>query len=127
MPDTGKLEFLRIPSCSHDVRVETGVREGDEISVFYDPMIAKVIVHGHDRLEALRKLDKALQEFHVVGVRTNIPLLRRILNEEHFSKGSVDTGYIKQHQEILFAKLKPDDGVIGLAAVLRFLSSSMQS
>ena len=65
MPDTGKITFLKTPEPSSTIRVETGVREGDEVTVYYDPMIAKLIVHGQDRPTALRHLRKALQDFKV--------------------------------------------------------------
>lgn len=121
MPDTGKLEFLGIPDSNEHIRVETGVRQGDNITVYYDPMIAKVIAKGQDRVEALRRLDQALQEFHVVGVRTNIPLIRKILAQEAFRHGSVDTGFIKSHHEILFEKSKPKAEHVALAAVIQIL------
>lgn len=122
MPDTGKLKFLRMPSNSENVRIETGVRENDEISVYYDPMIAKVVVHGETRLESLRRLDQTLGEFHVAGVRTNIPLIRRILAEDQFKSGLVDTSFIKQHHDRLFAKISPNTSYLALSAVLRVIS-----
>lgn len=65
LPDTGALVHLRAPEANELIRVETGVREGDTVSVFYDPMIAKLVVHGDDRTSALRRLRKALGEYQV--------------------------------------------------------------
>ena len=67
MPDMGRLEHLRTPPVNENVRVETGVVEKDQVSVFYDPMIAKLVVKGSDRTDALRILRKALGEYEVVS------------------------------------------------------------
>lgn len=124
MPDVGRLEFLYLPEESSTVRVETGVRQGDDISVFYDPMIAKVIVHGEDRVDALRKLDKTLQDFNVVGVRTNIPLIRKIISTEKFRAGAVDTSFIPSNSTSLFKREadRPED--IALAGVISLITST---
>lgn len=127
MPDTGRLKFLRIPEGTADVRIETGVREGDEITVYYDPMIAKVIVRGDNRLASLQLLDSALRDFNVVGVRTNIPLLRRILAEESFKEGMVDTGFIKTNESKLLVPMRPAPSEAALGAVLKILHSARKS
>ena len=90
------------PSESYDpalqimpsLRIEEGFKEGALIGVFYDPMIAKVVVHGRDRTEALRMLRKALDEYHVVGVSTNVEFLRTLAGNESFIKAEVETGFI---------------------------------
>ncbi|KAJ2726631.1 hypothetical protein GGI07_000354 [Coemansia sp. Benny D115] len=102
LPDTGRLTHLRAPTPSRDVRVETGVRSGDTISVHYDPMIAKLVVHGQDRQEALRRLAWALSEYEVVGVHTNIGFLQRLARSPDFAAGLVETGYIDKHRDELF-------------------------
>lgn len=102
MPDTGKLEFLKLPQPEAFLRVETGIRQGDEISVHYDPMIAKIIAKGRDRLEAIKRLDDALSNFVVVGVDTNISLIKKILREASFRAGGVDTHYLQSNSKILF-------------------------
>lgn len=124
MPDVGRLEFLYLPEESSTVRVETGVRQGDDISVFYDPMIAKVIVHGEDRVDALRKLDKTLEDFNVVGVRTNIPLIRKIISTQQFKAGAVDTSFIPSNSASLFKREtdRPED--IALAGVINLITST---
>ncbi|PJF18830.1 3-methylcrotonyl-CoA carboxylase [Paramicrosporidium saccamoebae] len=112
-----------MPNNNANVRIETGVREDDEISVYYDPMIAKVVVHGETRLESLRRLDQTLGEFHVAGVRTNISLIRKILAEDQFKSGLVDTSFIKQHHDRLFAKTSPNTNHLALSAVLHVISN----
>ena len=76
------------------VRLEQGFVQGSQIGVFYDPMIAKLVVHGRDRTEALRVLRKALDEYKVVGVSTNVEFLRMLAGNEAFIQGDVETGFI---------------------------------
>ncbi|KAK4046637.1 hypothetical protein OIV83_005920 [Microbotryomycetes sp. JL201] len=103
LPDTGLLRHVRPPQDSLSVRMETGFGTGDEISVYYDPMIAKLIVRGSDRTEALRVLRKALAEYQVVGPHTNIEFLKRLAEHEAFVAGEVETGFIPKHFDSLFA------------------------
>jgi 3-methylcrotonyl-CoA carboxylase alpha subunit len=100
-PSVGKLIHLRTPATESGVRIDTGVRRGDRIGIEYDPMIAKLIVHGTDRPEALRRLQVALSEFEVVGVETNLRLLRGIAADADFAAGGVDTGFLGRHPELL--------------------------
>ncbi|MEG1735908.1 MAG: biotin carboxylase N-terminal domain-containing protein, partial [Comamonas sp.] len=83
LPATGHLAVYRKPACTSfeisDVRVDDGVREGDSISPFYDSMIAKLIVHGDDRAQALARLDAALTQTHIVGLTTNVQFLRQVV------------------------------------------------
>lgn len=76
------------------LRIEQGFTQGSQIGVFYDPMIAKLVVHGRDRTEALRMLRKALDEYKVVGVATNVEFLRMLAGNSDFIKGDVETGFI---------------------------------
>ena len=101
LPSVGRLLHLRQPIASQHVRVDTGVREGDTISPYYDAMIAKLIVSGTDRATALRHLRTALAAYEIVGVRTNLALLRGIAASAEFSAGGVDTGFIGRHPELL--------------------------
>ena len=94
LPDTGPLIHMTIPKESDSVRIETGVRQGDAVSVFYDPMISKLVVRGKDRSEALRVLRKALEEFEVVGPHTNIEFLKTLASHSAFIEGDVETGFI---------------------------------
>jgi 3-methylcrotonyl-CoA carboxylase alpha subunit len=108
MPATGTLAHLRFPEESAHVRVDTGVREGDEVSVHYDPMIAKLIVWDESRDAALRRLRGALAETQVVGVTTNVDFLLAIAWHSAFAAGEVDTGFIDRHM----AALSPERGAI---------------
>jgi 3-methylcrotonyl-CoA carboxylase alpha subunit len=102
LPSIGTLAHLRQPPESGDVRVDTGVRQGDAITPYYDPMIAKLIVWGPDRDTAARRLAAALTEYEVVGVVTNLGLLRSIAMHKAFLAGEFDTGFIGRH-------VRPDD------------------
>ncbi|WP_250461541.1 acetyl/propionyl/methylcrotonyl-CoA carboxylase subunit alpha [Microbulbifer litoralis] len=102
LPATGTLVRHRPPKEGDGVRVDTGVQGGDEISVHYDPMIAKLICHGRNRREALAKLDRALQQYQIAGVRHNIEFLRRVINHREFAGGRATTHFIEDHErEIL--------------------------
>lgn len=80
LPQSGKINVLREPAKIQDrVRVDSGVKEGDEISTFYDPMISKLIVHADTRQKAIARLDEALEDYKVIGLPTNIKFLRRTL------------------------------------------------
>ncbi len=103
MPSTGTLLHLRAPEASVDVRIDTGVRAGDAITPNYDPMIAKLIVHGADRAEAVRRLGAALGQYEVAGVQTNLRLLRGIAAHPAFAAADLDTGFIGRYAADLLA------------------------
>ena len=102
LPDTGTLAFVRTPTEGSWLRVETGVRQGDDVSMFYDPMIAKLVVHGSTREVALRRLVMALQQYLVVGPSTNISFLKTLATHPAFVKGQVETGFIPKFRKDLF-------------------------
>lgn len=104
IPDSGKLLHLRTPQISDTVRIDAGFVEGDEVSSHYDPMIAKLIVQGENRTEALQKLRAALEEYDVAGPITNIEFLKKMCVSPAFVAGKVETGYIPKHRDELFAK-----------------------
>lgn len=95
LPDTGPLFNVRTPTNSDVLRLETGFIQGDEISVHYDPMISKLIVHGEDRNDALRRFRRALEEYQVVGLTTNIDFIKTVAEHPEFIKGEVETGFIQ--------------------------------
>jgi 3-methylcrotonyl-CoA carboxylase alpha subunit len=97
MPSTGTITFLRQPAENAFVRVDTGVRQGDTITPFYDSMIAKLIVWDTDRPASLRRLSRALQDYALAGPRTNLELLRKAVDHPEFAEGGVDTGFIARH------------------------------
>ncbi|CAG4914519.1 acetyl/propionyl/methylcrotonyl-CoA carboxylase subunit alpha [Paraburkholderia gardini] len=127
LPSTGTLKHLRMPEGVEfspgdaaggraTVRIDSGVREGDTITPFYDPMIAKLIVHGATRDEALARMNRALRKCEVVGPSTNVEFLQRIVTSEPFSSADLDTGLIERHHEALFAPLqKPFREALALA------------
>jgi 3-methylcrotonyl-CoA carboxylase alpha subunit len=129
LPSIGTLRFMDVPahvsfelggvaSAPAGVRVDSGVREGDAISPFYDPMIAKLIVWGADRTQALSRMAQALSEFHIVGLATNIAFLKRLVEGEAFASADLDTGLIERNNASLFPAAGPaPKGALALAAV----------
>lgn len=95
-PSPGKLERYKEPS-NNFLRIESGVREGNQVTPFYDPMIAKVIVHGESRKEAIQKLETGLKDYTINGIKTNIPMLQAVLTEENFLKGNTPIDYVDKY------------------------------
>ncbi|MES2841498.1 MAG: biotin/lipoyl-containing protein, partial [Pseudomonadota bacterium] len=114
LPATGTLTVYRKPDCTAFergvVRVDDGVREGDTISPFYDSMVAKLIVHGATRAEALARMDAALAETRIVGLSTNVQFLRHVVNSPSFAQANLDTALIPREAAVLFHQDK-----VGLA------------
>ncbi|MEO0316275.1 MAG: hypothetical protein RI928_2731 [Pseudomonadota bacterium] len=106
LPSTGRLDYLHMPQAEQfthgALRIDAGVEQGDVISPFYDPMIAKLIVHGKDRAEALARMTQALAAFQVVGPATNVAFLGRLVASEPFVAADLDTGLIERHHDSLF-------------------------
>ena len=106
LPATGRLQVMRIPLAQRFsqgmVRWDSGVREGDEISPYYDSMIAKLIVHGDTREQALTRLDQALSELHIVGVANNVAFLRQVVRSPSFAHAQLDTALIEREKDQLF-------------------------
>src|SRR5207302_11026422 len=98
---TGTLVHLRLPAESPHVRVDTGVREGDTVTPFYDLMIAKVIVHDRDRTSALRRMAALVRQTEVVGVASNAQLLAALCAHPACVGGDIDTGFIERHRDEL--------------------------
>ena len=123
LPSTGRLVHLAPPKESLHVRVDTGVEQGDEITPFYDPMIAKLIVWDQSRELVLARMFQALADYRIVGVANNVEFLSRLVASPAFARGDVDTGLIERERAFLF----PDAGkapreaflVAALATVLR--------
>jgi 3-methylcrotonyl-CoA carboxylase alpha subunit len=103
LPSTGTLCLLRTPKENNVVRVDTGVVEGDEVSVFYDPMIAKLVVWGENREIALKRLISALGDYYIDGVSTNIDFLKRVASHPAFVAAELTTTFIEKHNDSLFA------------------------
>jgi 3-methylcrotonyl-CoA carboxylase alpha subunit len=98
------------------------VREGDAITQFYDPMVAKLIVHGADRGEAVRRLRAALDDYQLVGVRSNLELLRAIAANPRFAAGEVDTGFIAREADDLFGASEGSHDLVLAAATVSWIS-----
>ncbi len=104
LPSTGPLIFLATPEPSAHVRIDSGVEQGDQISPYYDPMIAKLIVWDEDRPRALQRMQQALGEFRIVGVTANTAFLKRLVATDSFSNATLDTGLIERESAALFHK-----------------------
>jgi 3-methylcrotonyl-CoA carboxylase alpha subunit len=116
LPSTGRLHRLSFPRKR--ARIDTGVREGDEVSIHYDPMIAKLIVHGPDRTTALQRLASALDATRIVGPSNNVAFLARVARHPVFAAGDVDTGFIARHKaDLVPARAEADDEALALAAL----------
>ena len=109
LPSTGTLHRLKFPTEDSHIRVETGVTEGDAISIYYDPMIAKIIAWDSTRARAINRLESALRKLEVAGVTTNAAFLAECVDHKAFRAGDVDTGFIENH----LTKLVPQDGAPG--------------
>ncbi|WP_323142463.1 acetyl/propionyl/methylcrotonyl-CoA carboxylase subunit alpha [Massilia phyllosphaerae] len=128
LPSIGTLHYMATPAhvafelggtvgLPAAVRIDSGVRENDAISPFYDPMIAKLIVWGADRAQALARMAQALAEFHIVGLATNIAFLKRLVEGQAFATADLDTGLIERNSATLFPAAGPAPvGVLALAA-----------
>jgi 3-methylcrotonyl-CoA carboxylase alpha subunit len=118
LPSVGKLEHLVIPEPPGlDVRIETGVEEGDQISPFYDPMIAKAVVYGIDRTSAVHGLAEVIAGIEVWPVRTNAAFVRRALLQPEFEAGKITTGFLSQHEQELVRNMSLEASLREDAAV----------
>ncbi|MGO4622059.1 acetyl-CoA carboxylase biotin carboxylase subunit [Ensifer sp. 2YAB10] len=116
LPATGRLTTMSFPEDG--VRVDAGVRQGDRITPFYDPLIAKLIVHGPNRSAALAKLENALRACRIGGTITNLDFLARLAAEPDFRAGHPDTGLIDRSIDHLTATMAPSDAALALAAIV---------
>ena len=112
LPATGTLHVYGLPACTtferadNAVRVDSGVRQGDSISPFYDSMVAKLIVHGATREQALARMDTALAQTHIVGLTTNVQFLRHVTTSPSFAQAQLDTALIPREAAVLFHREK---------------------
>ena len=137
LPATGTLQVYRKPQAVSferasmgdtgvAVRIDDGVREGDAISPFYDPMIAKLIVHGDTRAQALARLDGALAQTHIVGLATNVQFLRRVARSPSFAHAQLDTALIEREAGVLFHQEQVGLPLAAAAAVAHTLRAEQQ-
>ncbi|XP_060862861.1 methylcrotonoyl-CoA carboxylase subunit alpha, mitochondrial isoform X1 [Metopolophium dirhodum] len=121
LPAAGNLQYLDYPNVSDDVRVETGVRQGDDVSVHYDPMIAKLVVWSETRSDAFAKLKNNLAAFNIAGLSTNVQFLMSLCAHPELLKGNVHTGFIEQHKNVLLSKNLPNTELISQAVIALIL------
>ena len=121
LPATGTLHGLHFPDPDL-ARVDTGVRQGDVVTPFYDPMIAKIIAWGEDRETARARLQHALADTAILGVATNLAFLNRVIGAADFAAGKVDTGFIERHRDTLLPASRPAPDIALAAAALQRLT-----
>jgi 3-methylcrotonyl-CoA carboxylase alpha subunit len=130
LPGSGHVHFDSPPAgfgsfgLDSTVRVDAGVKQGNDVSIYYDPMISKLIVHGKDRAEALRILDGALADYRIVGLPTNIEFVRRCARHPAFVAADLDINFIEKHQDALLPKVEdmpPSRETVALVALAHVL------
>ncbi|WP_214000937.1 acetyl/propionyl/methylcrotonyl-CoA carboxylase subunit alpha [Arsukibacterium sp.] len=121
LPQTGKLTYLRQPEASRYVRVDTGVVENDEVSPYYDPMIAKLIVWDESRDRAIARMLRALDDYRIAGVTTNLSFLTSLTEHPAFKAAELDTNFINHHQDTLFAPANNENNQALVLAALFIL------
>jgi len=126
LPSSGKIVYLAVPEEDKHVRIDSGVETGDDVTPYYDPLLAKLIVWDVDRGGAIKRLQRALNACHLVGVSSNIPLLRCIVQQEEFIEGQVHTGFIDQHETLLLTR-KTDRQQVSVAILYCLLKQQQVS
>lgn len=116
LPDTGKLELYQVPK-GPGVRVDDGYEQGMDIPIFYDPMIAKLVVHAPTRQEAIERMDRAIDEYQINGIQTTLPFGKWAIRAEAFSKGQYDTKFIEKYFKPEYL-VRKDDAAERIAALL---------
>ncbi|WP_241049499.1 acetyl/propionyl/methylcrotonyl-CoA carboxylase subunit alpha [Achromobacter xylosoxidans] len=131
LPSIGTLAYLGLPAhvafANGDIRVDGGVRTGDTITPFYDPMIAKLIVHGADRDQARARMLQALAQTQAVGVQTNVAFLARLMRDSAFAAADLDTGLIERQRATLLPEPVPADAATLALATAAVLASQGQA
>ena len=127
LPGSGKLETLRLPAPDAHVRIDAGVVEGDVVTIFYDPMIAKLIVHDEDRPRALARLRDALAQCDLVGPKSNIEFLERLVRHPAIVEGRIDTGYLDRRLDEFLAPAQADSALLLAAACATLLAQETEA
>ncbi|HSR65613.1 MAG TPA: biotin carboxylase N-terminal domain-containing protein, partial [Xanthomonadaceae bacterium] len=121
LPGSGTLERLQLPQPSPQVRIDSGVVEGDMVTIFYDPMIAKLVVRDADRPTALARLRDALAQCEIEGPKSNIGFLERLVRHPAITGGTIDTGYLDRHLDEFLPAPRLDADLLLAAATARLL------
>ncbi|MEO5630206.1 MAG: biotin carboxylase N-terminal domain-containing protein [Thermomonas sp.] len=121
LPGSGTLETLRLPAASRYVRIDSGVIEGDTVTIFYDPMIAKLVVWDEDRPRALVRMRDALAHCEIAGPKSNIGFLERLVRHPTVTEGRIDTGYLDRHLDEFLTPATLDSDLLLAAATTRLL------
>jgi 3-methylcrotonyl-CoA carboxylase alpha subunit len=127
LPSTGRLLHFHVPTASGHIRVDAGIRQGDEISVHYDPMLGKLIVWDRDREAACGRLREALSEVEIVGLTNNAAFLAAVAGHPAFVAAEIDTGFIERHKESLLREAPPASEEALAAAVLWLTGQERQN
>ncbi|XP_011497157.1 PREDICTED: methylcrotonoyl-CoA carboxylase subunit alpha, mitochondrial isoform X2 [Ceratosolen solmsi marchali] len=127
LPVTGKLFYLNSPILSENVRVDTGIRKNDKVSVHYDPMIAKLIVLGKNRNEALNIMQSKLSEYNIVGLETNIEFIKDICKHPKFRNNEIHTGFVEENYQTLLNEIQVPNHLLADAALALILNEEAES
>jgi len=124
LPSTGTVQQVLMPETSDMVRIESSMREGEKVDIFYDPLLAKLIVWGENRRQAILKMQQALEHVHVLGIKTNLNFLRNVVYSPVFAESMIDADFLdKQLPRHRVAPKPPHPFVWSLAAVAALLNS----
>ncbi len=128
LPATGQVSYIGLPEINNHVRVDSGIVSGDSVSIYYDPMIAKLIVWDKDRASALARLRGALADFHVAGLTTNIEFLHQLASNDSFNNADIDTHFLDKHgEELCDISTSVNPQIIAAAALEVMLEQSQHS
>ncbi|MBK5256592.1 MAG: acetyl-CoA carboxylase biotin carboxylase subunit [Vicinamibacteria bacterium] len=119
IPNPGRIESLRVPG-GPGVRDDSGVYEGFEVSMFYDPMISKLVVHAETREAAIARMLRAVSEYEVTGIKTTLPFFDRALRDRRFIEGDFDTGFVSRLQAEKDERVRPTEIAMAVAAVVAY-------
>lgn len=125
LPDTGKITFIQEPS-GNGVRVDSGVAANSEVTVHFDPMLAKLICYGKNRQEAIEKMSRALKNYIIQGIKTNIPFHLAVMKHPLFREGTFDTGFIENEFDFSSMIVAPEENLESLAAIVGYFIHDMQ-
>jgi 3-methylcrotonyl-CoA carboxylase alpha subunit len=125
LPVTGKINYMDLPQLSKNIRVDSGIVSGDTVSVYYDPMIAKLVVWDKDRNAALARLRGALTDFQVAGLTTNIEFLHQLASNDSFVNANLDTHFLEKHgQELTTSDDSLGKDILAAASLYQILKQS---